>query len=263
MIRRRGPCAARARPRRGEAGRRGGRGRVALRWARLQDHLARKDFWNEVILFTNKDENLTKAHVRYLEPRSYESANTIGRYAVMNGNTPQLALLPRGDRDAVESFLEQIRLLLGVLGHRVLEPLAPVAPAPATSVKPSVEAPAVQSGRAGASPGTALKLSAKSITARAVLSDEGIVVLAGSHAAANLADSISTTSRKLREQLISDAVLVLDGEALKFSEDYRFTSPSAAACVVVGYAVNGRAAWKTEGGQSISDLEDSVAAPSA
>lgn len=28
---------------------------------RLQDHLVKKDFWNEIIFFTNKDENLTTA----------------------------------------------------------------------------------------------------------------------------------------------------------------------------------------------------------
>ena len=34
---------------------------------RLTDHDRKKDFWNEVILFTSKDENLTKSHIKYLE----------------------------------------------------------------------------------------------------------------------------------------------------------------------------------------------------
>jgi len=33
---------------------------------RLRGHLD-KDFWNHVVFFISKDENLTKAHVRYLE----------------------------------------------------------------------------------------------------------------------------------------------------------------------------------------------------
>jgi hypothetical protein len=37
---------------------------------RLQSHLSQKDFWTEIVLFSNKDENLTKAHVRYLEQNS-------------------------------------------------------------------------------------------------------------------------------------------------------------------------------------------------
>ena len=36
---------------------------------RIYQHLSGKDFWNEAICFTNKDENLTKAHVKYLESR--------------------------------------------------------------------------------------------------------------------------------------------------------------------------------------------------
>lgn len=226
-------------------------------WARLQDHLAKKDFWNEVILFTNKDENLTKAHVRYLESKLCASASVIGRYSIMNGNTPQLTLLPRGDRDAMESFLEQIRLLLGVLGHRVLEPLAP-APQASHGQAETLTPTEVQAG-AGAAPGTALMLTISTLTARAVLSDEGIVVLAGSLATANQADSLGNTYRKLREQLINEQVLVPDGSLLRFSQDHLFSSPTAAACTVVGYAISGRTAWKTEAGLSINDLEASVA----
>ena len=33
---------------------------------RLQSHVMNKDFWNEVVFFTYKDKNLTKAHVKYL-----------------------------------------------------------------------------------------------------------------------------------------------------------------------------------------------------
>jgi len=30
---------------------------------RLKDHLREKDFWNEVVFFTSKDDNLTKSHI--------------------------------------------------------------------------------------------------------------------------------------------------------------------------------------------------------
>ena len=42
---------------------------------RLRGHLD-KDFWNHVLFFISKDENLTKAHVRYLEGRLIEQAKT-------------------------------------------------------------------------------------------------------------------------------------------------------------------------------------------
>ena len=36
-------------------------------WTRLTTHDANKDFWTQVVLFVSKDDNLTKAHVRWLE----------------------------------------------------------------------------------------------------------------------------------------------------------------------------------------------------
>jgi len=40
---------------------------------RLKAHLV-KDFWNQVVFFISKDENLTKAHVRYLEGKLIQQA---------------------------------------------------------------------------------------------------------------------------------------------------------------------------------------------
>jgi hypothetical protein len=51
---------------------------------RLRGHLD-KDFWNHVVFFVSKDENLTKAHIRYLEGRLIEQARSVGRAMVMNG----------------------------------------------------------------------------------------------------------------------------------------------------------------------------------
>ena len=38
---------------------------------RIKSHLA-KDFWNNITFFVTKDENLTKAHIRYIEGRLIE-----------------------------------------------------------------------------------------------------------------------------------------------------------------------------------------------
>jgi len=90
---------------------------------RVSSHISGKDFWSELVTFTSKDDNLTKGHVRYLEARLVQLASDAGRYVVKNATSPQLPSLPRADRDAMEEFIEGIRTLLGVLGHRALEPL--------------------------------------------------------------------------------------------------------------------------------------------
>lgn len=77
---------------------------------RLQSHLVQKGFWNEVVFFISKDENLTKAHVKYLESRIVDQAHVARRYKVENSNQPQLPSLPLADRDAMEEFLQQVNV---------------------------------------------------------------------------------------------------------------------------------------------------------
>ena len=89
---------------------------------RLKNHIANKDFWNEAVCFTSKDENLTKSHVKFLESLLIAQAKEIGRYEVINSISPNNPSLPIADRDAMTEFAANIRTLLGALGHRVLEP---------------------------------------------------------------------------------------------------------------------------------------------
>ena len=54
---------------------------------RLKQHKAKAlDFWNSVVVFVSKDENLTKAHIRYLENRVLHEAKAAGRYQIENSN---------------------------------------------------------------------------------------------------------------------------------------------------------------------------------
>src|SRR5664279_1342229 len=48
---------------------------------RLKQHKT-KEFWVSAIVFISKDENLTKAHVRYLESRLLAEAATINRFTL-------------------------------------------------------------------------------------------------------------------------------------------------------------------------------------
>jgi len=167
---------------------------------RLQSHVANKDFWNEVIFFTNKDENLTKAHVKYLESRFIQLATKAKRYKLDNSNVPQEPSLPRSDRDSMEEFIEQARGLIGALGHRILEPLAQN---PIIVPNTTIEALGPYAKNEKTLTGTKLFLSIKNITAEAILTDEGVVVIAGSLVAKDIRDSLSLGYRKLREKLIS------------------------------------------------------------
>ena len=49
-----------------------------------------KDFWDECVLFVSKDQNLTKAHVRYLEGRLIKLAAESKRATLTNGTAPSV-----------------------------------------------------------------------------------------------------------------------------------------------------------------------------
>lgn len=74
---------------------------------RIEDLWAGKDFWSEVVVITSKDINLTSAHVRFLEARLIQLANSIRRVPLENGNTPTGgAELPEADASDMQYFID-------------------------------------------------------------------------------------------------------------------------------------------------------------
>ena len=89
---------------------------------RIRQHLSEKDFWTECIVFISKDNNLNKAHIKYLENHLYILAKESKRYEVVNSNVPTEASISEMDRAEMDEFIDNMRLILGVLGHKILEP---------------------------------------------------------------------------------------------------------------------------------------------
>lgn len=224
-------------------------------YARLQDHIAKRDFWTEVIFFVSKDENLTKSHVKYLESRLIQIAHSTRRYIIDNSNQSQPAFLPLADRDAMEEFLIYLRLLLGVLGHKLLEELTQ------TSKKNDEKEPnEVRENDVPYSPFAStvkkeLFLSVSGFKARALQTDEGIVVLKGSEASLSHTSSLSFGYREVKEKLINNKILIPSADRFLFTEDYLFSSPSQAGAIIAGYSLNGLQHWKDSNGKSLKDSE--------
>jgi hypothetical protein len=64
---------------------------------RIKQHKT-KEFWVSAIIFVSKDENLTKAHIRYLENRLLIEASQIGRFS-LDQNQASGSKLPESDRE--------------------------------------------------------------------------------------------------------------------------------------------------------------------
>lgn len=90
-------------------------------YKRLIQHLTQKDFWTESIIFISKDENLNKAHIKYLENRLYELAKAVNRYQIENTSIPTQSSIAESDRAEMEEFIENIKILTNTLGHKVFE----------------------------------------------------------------------------------------------------------------------------------------------
>lgn len=206
-----------------------------------------KDFWERVCLVTSKDQNLTKAHVKYLESLLIGIAGNLGRCELVNGTTHEYVSLPESDRADMAFFLEQIRTVLPVLGFDFLRELTkPSAPAAASTVAPVTR-----------SPRFTLEVPRYRISAQGQEIDGEFFVLKGSKARAEWVGT-ERGYQGLFKQLVDEGVLVTDGgEHLTFSDDYVFSSPSAAAAVVCGRAANGRTSWVVEGsGQTYAAWQD-------
>jgi hypothetical protein len=197
---------------------------------------AKKDFFQRVVVITNKDATLTKAHVRYLESRLIDVAKSVGRVRLDNGTSPPPTSLPEADVSDMEYFIEQIRLVLPVLGLNMLRSVrtAPVGAPSAASV-------------GEVSP--VFTLTVKGTDARAQEVDGEFVVRQGSLGRLKWDNADQPNYRKLREKLEADGVLVPTetGDQVTFTRDHVFASPSAAAASVLGRNSNGRLEWKVEG----------------
>lgn len=201
---------------------------------RLKQHRA-KEFWISAIVFVSKDENLTKAHVKYLEGRLISEATQVARFTLENSQASG-SKLPESDREDMEVFLDRIRQLLPVLGSDLLIPIA----------QPTAKQ----------QPGGILFCRMKGAEGRGHRTPDGFVVLKGSTAVLQERTKSMPHVVALRKQLITEGTLVQTGEFYKFTRDAEFPSPSAAAAVIEGGHANGLTDWKTKDGKILKEIDE-------
>ena len=202
---------------------------------RLDTHQKNKDFWTKVVIFTAKDLNLNKAHVRYLESRLLAIAVEANRAEIDNSTTTTLPALSEADRADLESFLSDMLLIYPVLGLNAFEK--------------------VDEASAGTST-EQLHLTARGTQATGQETSDGFLVFKGALGRLDAVPSIHAYGLELREGLKTAGVLTEDGEFLRLTEDHLFSSPSTAAMVLMGRSANGRILWKDKSGKTLKDLQD-------
>ncbi len=202
---------------------------------RLNQQLTSKDFWNEAIIFISKDENLNKAHIKYLENRLHDIAKTASRYKIDNSIIPTQSSISESDRAEMEEFIDYIKMLVNTLGHKVFDEKREFKP------KQKQEVFFIKAARGAGGQGEP--------------TSDGFVVFRSSKAAGSIVASMTQNFVALRQKLIAEGVLLDKGEFLEFPEDYIFSSPSTAASIVLGRNANGLTEWKQKDGLTLKELE--------
>ncbi len=212
-------------------------GEAESAYSRLVQHVSEKEFWNESVVFISKDENLNKAHIKYLESRLHEISTKVDRYDVQNGNTPTKSSISESDQAEMEEFIEYVKILINTMGFKVFEPLVKSN----NSVAVEQESLYVKGPR-GAS-------------AKGKRNSDGFVVFKGSEIASDTVPSFSKGFNALRDELLKNEVIIEQDGHLIFQSDYLFSSPSAAAAVILGRSANGLVEWKDGKGKELKSIE--------
>ena len=213
---------------------------VLKRLAR-HEYEGKLDFWQRTVFVVSKDENLTKAHARYLESRLIQLANEANRARVMNGTAPPTPSLPEADVADMEYFLDQVVMMMPVLGFGFLQPSPRIEPAQIVAPESPL-----------------FRLTAAGVRAEARVINGQFVVLKGALARKQGVESW-TSYRGQREELLQSGRLVdgSDPQYLVFADNVPFDSPSAAAAVVLGRNSNGRIEWKVaDTGRTYADWQE-------
>jgi len=200
-------------------------------YERLLTHLKEKDFWYECVAFISKDNNLNKAHVKYLENRMYTLAKEASRYQLENSNIPTQSSLSEADQAEMEEFIYNAKLLLSAVGHKVLESTA------IPSVENSTEI---------------FIFEGKDYKAKGTTTADGFVVFRESLVSKKANSSLTKSLLDKRNKLMSENVI---DSSYTFTKDYIFSSPSTAASIISGNSINGRTAWRNLQGMTLKDYE--------
>ncbi len=208
-----------------------------------------KDFFTRAVLIVSKDENLTKAHGRYLESRLIAAVRAAGRVKLVNGTEPPFRGLPEPEIADMERVLDEIEILLPVLGFDILRVAGHKGVSKSTK-------PEEQIFQSTSTKDIIFTFTESGADARAREASDEFVVLAGSKAKRLEVPSCYDVIKRQRAQLVSDGVLVIspDEKGLTFTVDTAFASPSRAAAIVYGGNVSGPRYWRhAETNQSYGD----------
>lgn len=135
------------------------------------------EVWDEVIIFTRRDNSLGRTDISFLENYFHEQLVNSNRFIVQNNNRPTQGTVTEEKRSELEEYADSAELILGFLGYKLFVPTITLpiqAPTPIHSCNPSM-APKNQTATLPALPEANLKIGNYVYTALTNLCKSGYV----------------------------------------------------------------------------------------
>jgi len=211
---------------------------------RLQEHKrnANKDYWTEAVVFTTSNNSFGPTEISWLENQFCTLAVSANRYIIKNGNDPNSGNVTEEKESELEEFIDYAKIVMGVLGHNLFEPLVKAA----SKIVDDREA-ILENGNLLFLQRT-VKKNGVIIEATCLQTAEGFVVKKGSTINVEDFDTIPQSIKEQRKNAKVDVNGILQ-------EDVLFKSPSYAATFVIGGNSNGLVYWKNADGKTLKEIE--------
>lgn len=204
---------------------------------RLKQHNSSidKDFWQKGYFVITNNGFFTKSHIKFLENFLYNKIKEADKISLHNGNEPTKSYIDETiEADLNGDIYECIEVLVSLLiGDNIFEKIDK------TSNKKSGEIFICKDTKGNYAEGKYL--------------EDGFLVF--KNAKTNLSTTNSFGTRKIiRNELISNNILVQKKDSYVLIKDFLFKSPSSASSVVLGRSSNGWTEWKNKQGKTLDDI---------
>jgi hypothetical protein len=198
---------------------------------RLKQQNKSKEFWSVAIAIVSKTHYFTKTHVKYLEWYCHDVAIKAGRYQVENSTIPTRPYASESMEADLQDNFDTLKILVSTLGYPVFD---------------EIKVPEKKD---------LLFCRGKDAAAEGEYTEDGLIVFANSTCNLKEAPAAGSWVIGMRARLIESGVLVQQGNVYKFTSDYIFSSPSAAAAVVLARQANGWTNWKYKDGRTLDEVK--------
>ena len=193
---------------------------------RLNAHYGNKDFWNTAIVFTSKDDFLTKTQIQYLESKLLFLAKQADIVVLDNSNMPTIPSISEIELSEVSLFLESILLLMKAMRFDFFIPV-------------------VISNIQQSDNDEVYLMKYKTAEAKMLISNGKYILLKGSTVIRKEANAARQPLIEKRKKLIEkNLISIIDDQLMLVKDNLEFDSSSYAASIVAGLGVNGLINWK-------------------